>query len=157
MNSTTVNFTRHNQPTKRVQITFPPKGRTKQSFKDECDINKILAKYQKTGAIAHVNKHGAEYGFATSLDFTGAMLLIKQAQNMFDGLPSSIRNRFANDPAQFLDFVQDANNEKEMRTLGLLPSEDEKAAQAASDDKNNTNQTPQDKPEQKTEPTPQKE
>jgi len=114
---------RHNSPRNRVQIIFPNKGRTKQSFKDECDINKIMAKYQKTGAIAHVNQHGANYGFATSLDFSEAMRLIKTAQDMFDGLPSSIRTRFANDPAQFLDFVQNADNKAEMQKLGLIPEE----------------------------------
>ncbi len=112
---------RHNQPRDRVQLSFPKKGRTKQSFIEECNINNIIAKYQKTGALAHVNRHGADYGFATSDDFATSMRIITQAQDMFDGLPSSIRNRFANDPAQFLDFVQDANNEQEMQDLGLLP------------------------------------
>ncbi len=115
---------RHNTPRKRVQINFEGKGRTKQSMKDECDINMIMAKYQKTGAIAHVNDHGANYGFATSLDFSEAMRLIKTAQDMFNGLPSSIRTRFANDPAQFLDFVQDADNEAEMAKLGLIPEKE---------------------------------
>ncbi len=111
---------RHNQPRDRVQITFAKKGRTKQSFKDECDINQIMAKYQKTGALAHVNQHGAEYGFATSDDFATSMRIVTQAQEMFDGLPSTIRTRFANDPAQFLDFVQDANNKDQMVDMGLI-------------------------------------
>ena len=34
---------------------------TKQSFTKECDINNIMKKYQKTGAIDHVNKHEASY------------------------------------------------------------------------------------------------
>ncbi len=121
MTLSTTLIRRHYQPRERVQLSFPKQGRTKQSFKDECDINNIMAKYQKTGALAHVNKHAAEYGFATSNDFSESMRIVTQAQDMFDGLPSSIRNRFANDPAQFLDFVQDTNNEKEMQELGLLP------------------------------------
>ncbi len=114
---------RHNTPRKRVQINFPKQGRTKQSFKDECDINLIMAKYQKTGAITHVNKYGAQYTDTTSIDFTEAMQLVTSAQQMFDGLPSSIRTRFDNDPSQFLDFVQDANNVPEMRKLGLIAPE----------------------------------
>ncbi len=82
-----------------------------------------MAKYQKTGAIAHVNKHAGEYGFATSDDFSTAMRTVTIAQEMFDGLPSSIRNRFANNPAQFLDFVQDADNKKEGQKLGLWPQD----------------------------------
>ncbi len=113
---------------KRVRLSFEGKGRAKQSFKDECDINKILAKYQKTGAVTHLNKHGAQYGEATSLDFRGAMELVTNAQNMFEDLPSSLRTRFANDPAQFMDFVQDIEkNEDEMRELGLLPPKSEQS------------------------------
>jgi len=117
-------YTPHNTPRKRVRISFPKNGRTKQSFKDECDINLIMAKYQKTGAITHVNKYGANYEFATSIDFTEAMQLVVTAQEMFNGLPSSIRTRFENDPAEFLDFVQDANNVPEMRKMGLIAPEE---------------------------------
>ncbi len=109
----------------RVRIRFPKKGRTKQSFKDECDINLIMAKYQKTGALAHFNKFSASYGFATSEDFASAMRTVTIAQDMFDGLPSSIRNRFANDPSQFLEFVQGADNREEAIELGLFPAEQE--------------------------------
>ncbi len=112
-------------PFNRVRIKFAKNGRTKQSMKDECDINKIMAKFQKTGALAHVNKHEAEYGFATSDDFASAMRTVTVAQEMFDDLPSSIRNRFGNNPAAFLDFVQDANNKKEGQELGLWPKDPE--------------------------------
>jgi len=92
---------------------------TKQSFTEECDINNILKKYQKTGAIDHVNKHEASYGYATSHDFQSALETIKRGRIMFEELPSSIRTKFENDPAKFLDFVQDNNNLKEMQELGL--------------------------------------
>ncbi len=119
----TQTFISHNTPRKRYKITFPKQGRTKQSFKNECDINQIMAKYQKTGAISHFNKHKGDYAFATSHDFSSAMRLITTAQDMFNGLPSTIRNRFANDPAQFLNFVQDSDNEEEMKKLGLVPGQ----------------------------------
>ena len=121
---TTNNIIYHNTPRKRYQIKFPKQGRAKQSFADECNINTIMAKYQKTGAISHFNKHGADYAFATSDDFTTSMQIITTAQDMFDGLPSSIRTRFANDPAQFLDFVQDPDNDDEMAKLGLIPKKE---------------------------------
>jgi len=92
---------------------------TKQSFSAECDINNIMRKYQKTGAIDHVNKHEASYGFATSMDFQEALDTITRGQTMFDELPSSIRTKFENDPKKFLDFVQDEKNLTEMQELGL--------------------------------------
>jgi len=92
---------------------------TKQSFTEECNINNIMQKYQKTGAIDHVNKHEASYGFATSLDFQSALETVARGRTMFDELPSSIRSKFDNDPGKFLDFVQDEKNITEMQELGL--------------------------------------
>jgi len=145
---------RHGGPFNKEQIIFPKKGRTKQSFTDDCDINKIVARYQKTGAIAHLNKHQADYGFATSDDFSTAMRTVIVAQEMFDGLPSSIRNRFANDPGQFLDFVQDADNIDEGRRLGLWPDEEPGATEAAPEPKK---ADPEPEPPKKTDPDPEKE
>ena len=145
------NIVTHACPFNKVRMLFAKKGRTKQSFKDECDINNIMAKYQKTGAIAHVNKHGAQYGFATSQDFASAMRTVTVAQEMFDGLPSSIRNRFSNNPASFLDFVQDADNKEEGIALGLWP----KGATKGSDEP--TKQVPPKEEPKKTEPDPKKE
>jgi len=100
-----------------IKITEP--SLTKQSFSKECNINNIMAKYQKTGAIDHVNKNEASYGYATSNDFTASMEIVAKGQTMFNELPSSIRTKFENDPAKFLDFVQDKDNLKEMQELGL--------------------------------------
>jgi len=105
----------------RVYAPFEKNGKTKtkQSMRDECDINMIMARYMKTGAIDHVNRHGPQYGFASSLDFSESMRLVKDAQQMFDDLPSPIRTKFQNDPGQFLDFVQDDANASEMAEMGL--------------------------------------
>ena len=97
----------------------PKKGLTKQSFKDECNINKIMARFQRTGAIDHYAKHGPQYSDITSGNLHSAMNIISDAESMFEELPSSVRKKFQNDPAQFLDFVQDPNNLEEMRELGL--------------------------------------
>ncbi len=116
----------------RVGFVCIGESRTKQSFTKECNINNIMSKYQKSGAISHFNQHSAEYGFATGQSFSEAMLLVVQAQDMFEGLPSSIRSRFGNNPATFLDFVQDANNADEMIALGLrdAPASNEDSAAA---------------------------
>jgi len=99
------------------------KSLTKQSFTKECDINNIMKKYQKTGAIDHVNKHEASYGYATSDDFTASMNIVAKGQTMFEELPSTIREKFEHDPAKFLDFVQDEKNIKEMQELGLATND----------------------------------
>jgi len=104
----------------RVRLSFVgDDGLTKQSMKDECDINLIMAKFVKTGAVEHAIKFSGEYGFATSVDFKDAMDIVARGESMFEELPAAIRNRFENDTGRFLDFVQDPANADEMLELGL--------------------------------------
>ncbi len=107
---------------RRVQLSFDKQGRTKQAFKKECDINQIMAKYQKTGAITHFAKNSPSYGDVTSQDFQESMEIITKAQQLFDDLPSSIRDKFGGSPGAFLDFVQNPDNLEEMQDLGLASS-----------------------------------
>lgn len=93
---------------------------TKQSFKDECDINRIMSKWEKTGVIDHVRQIQGQYGDFTDVkDYRSALDAVIQAQDAFDGFPAELRARFSNDPALFLDFVQDPSNMEEMIKLGL--------------------------------------
>ncbi len=92
---------------------------TEQHHKDTCDINKIMGRYRKTGTLDHLNKHGPMYGEIPSLGLQEATEIVKKADEMFNDLPSHIRNKFDNKPGEFLDFVQDPANLEEMRELGL--------------------------------------
>lgn len=84
-----------------------------QSAKDECDINKIISKYQKTGLVQHVAIHGPTYGDYDALDFQTAMETIASGTEMFQELPSSVRKRFGNDPARFMEFINDPDTKLE--------------------------------------------
>jgi phage internal scaffolding protein len=95
-------------------------GNTKQEFLEETDINNIMLKYQKTGAITHANNHLPEYGFATGQDFRDSMELVTKGRELFEDLPSSIRSRFGNSPEAFLDFAQNPDNAPQMASMGLL-------------------------------------
>ncbi len=90
-----------------------------QQFKDDADINSIMRKFQKTGTIDHSAAHQANYSMATGPRLHEAMNLVAQANSMFEELPSSIRNKFENQPSAFLDFVQDPENGDEAKELGL--------------------------------------
>ncbi len=98
---------------------------TEQSHQESCDINKIMARYVKTGTVDHLNKYGPMYGDIPSIDLQEAIEIQKKANDMFDDLPSAVRNKFENDPGLFLDFVQDPNNKSEMVELGLSNGEEE--------------------------------
>jgi len=95
------------------------KTRTHQSGKDECDINKIMARYVKTGVLDHQKEYGGDYGFCTSMDLLEALTTVQKANDMFAKLPATVRTKFSNDAGQFLDFVQDPENKAELIEMGL--------------------------------------
>lgn len=95
---------------------------TKQSFKEECDINNIVKRFELTGVIDHLNqkaREGVYTDLPDPLDFQGALELVREAQDAFNSLPADIRARFQNDPEAFLSFTSDPSNQDEMIKLGL--------------------------------------
>jgi phage internal scaffolding protein len=95
-------------------------GLTEQNHKDETDINNIVRKYNKTGLIDHLNQFEQKYADMTGYDYQDAMNTVAAANSMFEGLPSSIRNRFENDPAKFINFVDDESNYDALAEMGLV-------------------------------------
>jgi phage internal scaffolding protein len=107
-------------PHPRVTLDNDDPSLAKQSMKAECDINNIMKQFSKTGLLLHTNKHQGQYGdFITSTDYHEAMDSVLEAREAFDSLPSKIRLRFQNDPAQFLEFVQNPDNSDELVKMGL--------------------------------------
>lgn len=99
---------------------------TQQHFLEECDINSIMAKYRSTGVFTHVQAQAAQFGdFSEVPDYQSGLNYIMEAQDLFDSLPARVRERFGNDPAQFIRFATDERNIKELRELGLAPEEAE--------------------------------
>lgn len=109
---------------KRVQKSFGKPSRTKQSFKDECDINLIMKRFKNVMGAEYLNRYqgylSGEFGdFSNVMDYRSAIDQIEQARGVFGALPAKVRARFENDPAQFLDFVQNPANANELVDLGL--------------------------------------
>ncbi len=92
-------------------------GRTKQSFKNSTDINKILHRAQKTGVISHLAKHEAFYGEFEAFDFTEAQNTLARAGTMFQELPSEVRQEFNQSPQEFFDFVNAPDNQGKLAEL----------------------------------------
>ena len=109
-------------PRHRVAVFFSTPGRTKQSFKDECDVNVIMRRYERTGVLP-TDGTEPQYGDATGADFQAAQLLVAEARSRFFALPARVRDRFENDPGTFLAFMEDDRNHAEAREMGLLPAE----------------------------------
>lgn len=107
---------------RRIQTDFSESvSRTQQHFKDECDINTIMSRWQRTGELSHLNTRKPEYGdFDNVDDYQSAVNSVMHAQEAFDALSSRIRKRMNNDPGQLLAFLEDPSNHDEAVELGLI-------------------------------------
>lgn len=112
--------TRDNGST-RLRLITPEPTRAKQSFKTECDINHIVNMYKKKGVITHLNPAEPRYGFAPSIDLQTALTITAESIQAFESMPAEVRNRFSNDPVKFVAFLEDPDNEAELRKMRLLP------------------------------------
>jgi len=98
----------------------PDKDLTDQSQAADCDINRIMAQYDKTGVDAFADRLAkAQYGDATGLDYVDAMNTIANANSLFAGMPAKIRAEFDNSPQKFLSFMEDPDNTAKMVSMGL--------------------------------------
>lgn len=92
-------------------------GMTKQSFKDSTDVNKILAKFQKTGVISHLAKFGPEYGNFSDVDFMQAQVALARGKEIFEALPAEVKREFKQDAGAFFAFVNDPGNKDRLKEV----------------------------------------
>lgn len=96
-------------------------GRTKQSYKDQTDISKILARAARGESISHLEKHGATYGdFSDIGDLMVAYERLQAGTAIFNELPGELRREFNNSPAEFFEFVNMPENTSEERRRELM-------------------------------------
>lgn len=94
---------------------------TEQHHKDEVDINRIVSRALRTGLDPSLIKSFGKYADCTEVgDFFSAQLKYREGIESFEKLPSKIRTRFNNDPAQLLGFLCDKKNRAEAEKLGLI-------------------------------------
>jgi phage internal scaffolding protein len=109
----------------RKPFTCIGESRTHQSFKDECDINRIVESGRKGKQILHINSAMGDYIDTISIgDYQSSLNLVISANERFESLPATIRDRFANSPAEFIKFVGNPSNVDEMVKLGLATKRD---------------------------------
>jgi phage internal scaffolding protein len=91
-----------------------------QHYKEECDINTILEKFNITGLLPE-NTLSPRYGdFSGIADYHTALNRVIAAQDEFEALPAQIRARFDNDPSKLIEFLNDDNNRPEAEAIGLV-------------------------------------
>lgn len=94
----------------RSGITFIEPSMAEQSHKDAVNVNKIMRRYTLTGILEHENRNSPRYNDNTACDYHDAMNRVAATNELFMQLPSAIRKKFDNDPANWLDYIQDPAN-----------------------------------------------
>lgn len=119
---------RWNRPTPE-RMDFSKGLGADQSFKDECDINRIMARYAKTGVLGNPNRPQKQ-GFFEDVsmapeDFLEAQQRLQRAESAFMDLPSKVRAMFEHNPAGLMEWLSDEANHEEARKLGLMKARPE--------------------------------
>ena len=107
---------------------------TDSSQQESCDINQIMAKYERHGIITHVNQYNGDYSDVTgAVDYHEALTIQRRAEQAFMTLPSKVREEFRNDPGAFLEAVDDPEQRPRLEELGLFSSRSPSLAEQAAE------------------------
>lgn len=101
-------------------LVCPEPTLTQQQFKDETDINVIVERFGVTGQLPDAIIPPTYGDYTNVPDFQTALNVVLQAEEAFMELPAKIRQRFGNDPQQYLEFCEDGSNREEAKRLGIL-------------------------------------
>lgn len=115
-------YSAHVKPDEDFAFYCDDDGLTRQEFADECDINVLLAQYERTGVLNHYSSRTPQYLDVSDVpDLAHALEAVERAETAFMTLPASARREFDNDPVKFVEFAQDPANLPRMREWGLAP------------------------------------
>lgn len=96
-------------------------GRVRASMKDECDINRIMSRYAKSGLVTHLAAGKPRYMDVSDVgDYRSLVERVARAEKVFLRLPAKVRASFQNSAAVFLDAVADPGRRPELEALGVL-------------------------------------
>lgn len=108
-----------NEASLRAGCSNSEETRTQQHFKEQCDINRIVKTYAKTGLVPGNTRIPLEEDFYGITDFHTAMNAVRQGEEAFMELPAELRSRFHNDPQEYVEFCLDEENFDELVKMGL--------------------------------------
>ena len=90
---------------------------TQQHETELTDINRIVKRYMATGELPQAPVRGLYGDFTSADDFHTMLNRINAAEDAFDALPSEIRARYQNDPAQIIDVMSNPERQSEYEDL----------------------------------------
>lgn len=94
-------------------------GETQQEFKDESDINVILAKY---GVHAMAGEHPPTVyrDVSKSYDYVEAFDAVREAEEAFAMLPAEARRALGDSPARLMELSQSEAGVKQLIAMGFV-------------------------------------
>jgi len=104
----------------KVTTVTGQKNRVEQSFAEDLDINRMLEPMHKKGLLRHSVKFEGEYDDIPAGDFQEAQFIVARGKSMFEQLPSKTRLKFENNPAKFMQFVQNPENIDWLKKNGIV-------------------------------------
>lgn len=124
----TIYSTRSEDPQAKKAKTFKKFSKTDQRFKDETDVNMILARYRVTGdkAVLGLQPSGEpirppQYGdFSEVGTYQECLEVVINAQEQFDALPAVVRKEVGNTPEGMLQFISNPDNYDRGVELGIF-------------------------------------
>lgn len=93
---------------------------TKQSFREESDINSIIKRFEKDGMITVAQREGFYGDVSEIVDYKAAADIVQRADELFMDMSADVRTRFDNDPAKMIEFLADEGNRAEAEKLGII-------------------------------------
>lgn len=124
---------------------------TQQQYKDECNPNVVIQKYNRTGELGRIRSTQPIYVDCTAFNFEEARERVARIEETFMEMPAMVRRRFNHDPKNLLAFLEDPKNREEAERLGLV---EKKAPPAHEEEPAKAPATPAPKAKKKTPETP---
>ncbi len=98
----------------------------REAFKDEADINNIVARYQKTGQMP-LNADEARFGDVSDFrDYKAALDFVREARDNLRDMPEEARGQYQADPDGFIEALEEATTRDDLVALGIVVDPEEK-------------------------------
>lgn len=111
----------------RERVTTPlgSEVKTKQSFKNQCDINDLVARHRRTGLVDHTTSRKPLYGdFTAATDLFTHINATNAAEDEFRTLPAQVRRLCNEDPVELLNLLATEPGCESLRTAGLVVTDE---------------------------------
>ncbi len=109
---------------RRVALALDTSGGANPADADGTDINKIMAKFKKTGTLPNVGRTNPLYGdFTFPEDIHSVREAVERAEDRFMDLPADVRSVCKNDWVQFYELFNTPEGQEKLTEAGLQINE----------------------------------